>query len=77
MAITKTTTLAECYVRIDDSVIPEGEGPWLVARYVDVIDDPDDDELPIQRERMKTFTRDDDLTGEDQIIQDIAAAVWA
>ena len=77
MAITKTVTLVECLVRINDSVIPEGEGPWISAKYWDVLDDPEDNQLPITRERTTTFTRGDDVSGEEQILQDIAAAIWS
>tara|TARA_R110000744_G_C19355822_1_gene560849 strand:- start:7 stop:225 length:219 start_codon:yes stop_codon:yes gene_type:complete len=63
---------------------------FITAHYVDSWDDPNDDDLPIQKSRSIQFdryltqTNDDgeivqvlnDVTTLDQIVQDICAAVW-
>ncbi|MGB2376147.1 MAG: hypothetical protein ACPH55_00515 [Luminiphilus sp.] len=54
------------------------------------VDDPDDDQLPIHRDNERRISRNvatidsdgnetinpRDLSGEDQVIQDVAAAIW-
>jgi len=55
--------------------------------FIDRIDDPDDDDLPMEKRGKRILTRyttaDDgtktptDISGEEQWIQDICAAVWA
>ena len=82
MAITKTTEVE----RIE--IIGEQISVWSV----DCFDDPDDDQLPVKSGRAvryiekRTMTTDEngevvyvdtDISGEDQLIQDIAAVVWA
>lgn len=83
MAITKTTTVQ----RIE--VYP-GDDPTLMVVYIDVFDDPDDDLLPnesqrvIRLEKMTSTTAEDgtvteaatDVSGHDPLVQTIAAAVW-
>lgn len=83
MAITKTTTVQ----RIE--VYP-GDDPTLMVVYIDVFDDPDDDLLPnesqrvIRLEKMTSSTdeegnvteTDTDVSGHDTLVQAIAAAVW-
>ena len=84
MAITKTTTVQ----RIE--VYP-GDDPTLMVVYIDFFDDPDDDLLPnesqrvIRLEKMTSTTDEDgnvtetptDVSGHDPLVQTIAAAVWA
>ena len=61
---------------------------WILqVTYEDVWDDPDDDDLPLNRSRSvdyRKMVRDEDdnevpadLSGEDQLIQDICAVLWA
>jgi hypothetical protein len=83
MAITKTTTVQ----RIE--VYP-GDDPTLMVVYNDLFDDPDDDMLPnesqrvIRLEKMTSTTDDDgnvtetatDVSAHDALVQTIAAAVW-
>ena len=87
MAITKTTKVhrVETYPPVNP-----GAGdtinlhhPSITVIYEDTLDDPDDAELPLTVTRVKYFTRyvEDggsatDMTGENQIVQDIAAALW-
>lgn len=88
MAITKTTSLrrVEIFPVSDtDAPIAENAGnPSLIVTYADVIDDPDDNDLPavITRESRLIRYSDEttqtatDVTGEAQLVQDICAAVW-
>lgn len=79
MAITKTSELTQITVHVAGIMAMDGSdtGPWILCSYVDTIDDPDDDSLPITHARAKQYRRDDDVSGEDQLVQDIAAVVWA
>ena len=84
MAITKTTTVQ----RVE--VYP-GDDPRLMVVYNDLFDDPDDDQLPHESQRVvhlnkMTSTTDEegnftetptDVSGHDPLVQTIAAAVWA
>lgn len=95
MTMTKTTTLTEINIT-PRSTWTNDEGELITqeatihAVYRTVIDDPDDDQLPITHTfgnlLKKTTTSydsegnatviDTDLSGEEQLVQDIAAAVW-
>lgn len=79
MAITKTGELTQINIQLTGTVGMDDvdTGPWIVCGYIDTIDDPDDDTLPITQKRTKHFVNGDDVTGEPQIVQDIAAVVWA
>lgn len=83
MAITKTTTVQRVEVH-------PGDDPTLMVVYIDVFDDPDDDFLPNESQRvvrLEKVTRtvaedftvtetDTDISGHDPLVQTIAAAVW-
>jgi hypothetical protein len=69
MAITKTE-------RINLIQIHTGNGNIGVTYHVE-IDDPDDDSLPISTRSSKEFPHSSDVSGEPQIVQDVAAAAWA
>jgi len=82
MAITKTRTLE----RMEIVWMPDMEGnnyAVIHARYEDVWDDPNDNDLPISKPYQTSYRKlqpdgtETDISGEDQIIQDIAAVVWA
>ena len=82
MAITKTTTVQRVEVYDDTR---------LMVVYTDVVDDPDDDQLPHTSQRVvhlskMTSTTDEegnvtetptDVSKHDALVQTIAAAVWA
>ena len=82
MAITKTTTVQRVEVYPDNR---------LMVVYTDLFDDPDDDQLPHESQRVVNLSRttsiegDDgsqtivstDVSGHDPLVQTIAAAVWA
>lgn len=82
MAITKTTTVQRVEVYPDNR---------LMVVYNDLFDDPDDDQLPHESQRvvhltkMISTTAEDgtvtetaaDVSGHDPLVQTIAAAVWA
>lgn len=95
MAMTKTTTLTEINI-IPQETFTNGEGEQIVHEavirsvYRTVVDDPDDDDLPITHTFGNTLHRttttydsdgnaivaDTDLSGEDQLVQNLAALVW-
>ena len=89
MAITKTTTVQRIEVYPGEAELDTN--PRLMVVYDDLFDDPDDDQLPHQSQRvvhlykMKTTTDEDghvtetltDVSGHDPLVQTIAAAVWA
>jgi len=82
MAITKITTVQRVEVYPDNR---------LMVVYTDLFDDPDDDQLPHESNRvvhlskMTSTTAEDgtvtetptDVSGHDALVQTIAAAVWA
>ena len=84
MAITNTRTVERVEVR------PAGDDPSLMVVYVHTFDDPSDDQLPASTEKTVWLNRytvtvaEDgtetstatDITGEDQLVQDICGAVW-
>jgi hypothetical protein len=79
MTMTKTVELMEIVVRPNVSLSPAD--PSTVVTFVTVndrvtVDDPDDDTLPITQTRSFNFKPGDDVSGQDQIVQDICAAVW-
>ena len=65
--------------------------PTVMVVYEDAMDDPDDNDLPVVATRVKHLSRytitvaDDgtessaatDVTGEDQLVQDICGAIWS
>jgi hypothetical protein len=77
MAITKVTELKRVLVVFDDP------NSIMQVTYSDTIDDPDDDDLPHVVRRQNGIDRFDnegnptDLTSYEQVVQDIAAVVWA
>lgn len=84
MAITNVRTVQ----RVE--VMPGTSDPSLMVVYVHTFDDSTDDQLPIATERTVWLDRytvtvaEDgtessaatDVTGEDQLVQDICAAIW-
>ena len=78
MAITLTRTVQriETYPA---TPVEEGETtyPTLMVVYNDVFDDPKDDQLPVTATKVLHFSNGDDVSGEDQLVQDIASAIWS
>jgi hypothetical protein len=78
MAITLTRTVQriETYPAMD---APEGETtyPTLMVVYNDSFDDPDDEQLPVTATKVLHFSNGDDVSGEDDLVQTIATAIWA
>lgn len=84
MAITNTRTVE----RIE--VMPSGDDPIVTVFYIHTFDDSTDDQLPVASTVVKSLLRntttvDDegvettiatDVTGEDQLVQDVCGAVW-
>jgi hypothetical protein len=78
MAITLTRTVQriETYPAME---APEGEAtyPTLMVVYNDLFDDADDEQLPVTATKVLHFNKGDDVSGEDQLVQTIATAIWA
>lgn len=76
MAITKTTIIE--YVL----VLEQSPDPVLEVRYIDTLDDTEDADLPVRSKRMVRLERYDadsnatDYSGYEQLVIDIADAVW-
>ena len=88
MAITKTTTVQriECYPPADSSAedTANAKHESLMVVYEDTLDDSTDADLPVTATRVKhlyKYVEDGgsatDYSGEDQLVQDIAGAIWA
>lgn len=89
MAITKTSVLERVEVRpaADSSAADTTNigNPTVEAVYVDTIDDTSDADLPVDYTRTKYLERYSDeenstatdVTGEDQLVQDICGAIWS
>lgn len=89
MAITKTTSLERVEVRpAEDSSAADTTNignPTVEAVYIDTMDDSSDADLPVDVTRTKYLERysDEDnqtatdVTGEDQLVQDICGAIWS
>ena len=83
MAITRTRSVK--WVQVE--IVQEGH-PRVSVHYEHLFDDTEDDTLPARSKEIKDLrydTADDpvnpsneitDISGEDQIVQDICAAVW-
>ena len=79
MAISKTRSVSrvEVYPPLDDSQ------PRIMVVYEYSFDDTEDDELPANSTSVKHLEATDsegnatDVTGEDQLVQDIAGAIWS
>jgi len=78
MAMTKTVDLVDIMVRPNMNVSPADPSLVTLVTVNDrvTVDDPDDDTLPITQNRSFNFRPGDDVSGQDQIVQDICAAVW-
>ena len=88
MAITKTTTVQriECYPPADSSAADTANAKHesLMVVYEDTLDDSTDADLPVTATRVKhlyKYVEDGgsatDYSGEDQLVQDIAGAIWS
>ena len=78
MAITLTRTVQRIETYPAQPPAEEGETtyPTLMVVYNDVFDDPDDEQLPVTATKVSHFSHGDDVSGEDQLVQDIASAIW-
>lgn len=86
MTITKTDKIERISIVLKDPA----DTSVIVVQSKTTWDDPDDDELPIERETVKTVekysttydenqqpvTTENDITGEDQRVQDICEVIW-
>ena len=87
MAITNTRTVQ----RVEVYPATEADGdPTLMVVYENTFDDSEDDTLPVTSTSVKNLVRNvvtvdedgnetttaTDVTGEDQMVQDVCGAVW-
>lgn len=82
MAMTKSSNLQE--IRIINA---SSDVPILLLTEEITIDDPEDNQLPMTTRNRRSIPKqtensdgemvDTDISGEDQLVQDIAAVVWA
>lgn len=88
MAISKNTYVQriEVYPAADSSADDTVNAKYahLMVCYHDVMDDPDDNDLPITAQRNKhlyKYVEDGgdatDYSGEDQLVQDVCDAIWS
>ena len=79
MAITLTRTVQRIETYPAQPVMEEGEAtyPTLMVVYNDVFDDPDDEQLPVTATKVVHLSHGDDVSGEDELVQTIANAIWA
>jgi len=78
MAMTKSEQLQSVHVEFNATpMMPDSEPTKMVTAIVRVSwDDPDDSDLPISKQESRVFVEGDDVSGQDQLVQDICAAVW-
>ncbi len=83
MAITLTRTVQriETYPATPPMPAPEGDEPektypTMMVVYNDVFDDPKDDQLPVTATKVMNFSKGDDVSKEDALVQTIATAIW-
>ena len=68
MAITRETELQRL------EVYPDGR---LMVVYVEKFDDPDDDQLPTQSNRVVHLSNGQDVSSHLDLVQAVATAAWA
>ena len=82
MAITKTVNLAE--IRIINA---SSDSPILLIIEEMTMDDPDDNQLPVTTKNRRSISKQTenaegemvatDTSSEEQVVQDIATAIWS
>ena len=79
MAITLTRTVQRVETYPAMTPAPEGEKTYstLMVVYNDLFDDADDDQLPVTATKVLNFSKGDDMSNEDPLVQTIATAIWA
>ena len=87
MAITKTKTLKylEVFPASHTDTTKNNGNPRVLVYYKVSADDPTDDELPVSSDKTVNLVRYSDeenafatdVTGEDQLVQDICGAIWS
>jgi hypothetical protein len=79
MAITlvRTVQRVETYPAVEPQQEEETTYPTLMVVYNDTFDDPDDAQLPVVATKVVHLKQGDDISGEDQLVQDIANAIWS
>jgi hypothetical protein len=75
MAITKTVNLKALRYS-EATTLPVEEPATLYIDYEVIVDDPDDNDLPIRTHKTDKLYADSDITNEDQIVKDIFNIVF-
>lgn len=87
MALTKTNAIEQITVVLKNPV----DTSAIIVQSRTTWDDPEDDQLPLAREHVHTVqkyttsydenqqevTTESDITGEDQLVQNICTTVWS
>lgn len=75
MAISKTTQITSI-TYTPEVEVPIKEGACVWVNKTIIIDDPDDDELPMVKHTTQRFFADSDVSLEDALVVDIFNAVF-
>jgi hypothetical protein len=75
MAITKTMVLKGLRYT-EATVVPVVEPAILWIDYEIIVDDPDDDDLPVKTHKVEKLLVDSDITNQEQMVKDIFNIVF-
>jgi len=81
ISLTRTVQRIETYPKQEPMLNPDGKEPeatypTMMVVYNDVFDDPKDDQLPVTATKVINFSKGDDVSKEDTLVQTIATAIW-
>ena len=81
ISLTRTVQRIETYPKQEpmpnpDGKEPEATYPTMMVVYNDVFDDPKDEQLPVTATKVLHFSKGDDVSKEDALVQTIATAIW-
>ena len=74
--LTRTVQRIETYPAME---APEGEESYstVMVVYLDLFDDPNDEQLPVTAQNVIHIKKGNDYSKEDQLVQTICAAIWS
>lgn len=75
MAITKTMILKGLRYT-EATVLPIVEPATLWVDYDIIVDDPDDDDLPVKTHKVERLFSDSDISNQEQMVKDIFNIVF-
>ena len=81
ISLTRTVQRIETYPKQEPMPNPDGKEPeetypTMMVVYNDVFDDPKDEQLPVTATKVMNFSKGDDVSKEDTLVQTIATAIW-